>query len=67
MKVKNIVYEQSGAPEHYLVDFPCNKGWYIQKRIYISGNPAPVLLKLQTFLTKITALVYNIYTNKKLK
>ncbi|WP_210378589.1 DUF685 domain-containing protein, partial [Borreliella garinii] len=26
--------------------FPMYKGWYIQKRIYISGNPAPVLLKL---------------------
>ncbi|WP_210380680.1 DUF685 domain-containing protein, partial [Borreliella garinii] len=43
---KNMIYEQSDAPRALSSRFPMYKGWYIQKRIYISGNPAPVLLKL---------------------
>ncbi|XPC98205.1 DUF685 domain-containing protein (plasmid) [Borreliella japonica] len=43
---QNMVYEQSDAPRALSSRFPMYKGWYIQKRIYISGNPAPALLKL---------------------
>ncbi|PRQ91961.1 hypothetical protein CV643_05865 [Borreliella burgdorferi] len=41
---QNMVYRYSG-PFGLSVKFPIYKGWYVQKRAYISGNPVPDLLK----------------------
>ncbi|MCD2401807.1 DUF685 domain-containing protein, partial [Borreliella bissettiae] len=40
----NMVYKYSGS-FGLSVKFPIYKGWYVQKRTYISGNPVPDLLK----------------------
>ncbi|WP_418454114.1 DUF685 domain-containing protein [Borreliella lusitaniae] len=43
---KNMVYEQGNAPRGLSARVPMYKGWYIQKRAYLSGNAVPTLLKL---------------------
>lgn len=55
---KTILYEHTGPASTII---PLGKGWYVQKRRYISGSAVPNLLKLLTFLAKIKVLVYNIY------
>ncbi|XPC98065.1 DUF685 domain-containing protein (plasmid) [Borreliella japonica] len=42
---KNIVYRYKGVRGRFF-RVPMFKGWYLQKRISISGNPVPRLLKL---------------------
>ncbi|WP_425337322.1 DUF685 domain-containing protein [Borreliella tanukii] len=42
---QNMVYSHMKSPEISL-KIPMYKGWYVQKRVYISGDPVPVLLKL---------------------
>ncbi len=42
---QNMVYRYSG-PFGLSVQFPIYKGWYVQKRAYINGDPVPDLLKL---------------------
>ncbi|MCD2382125.1 DUF685 domain-containing protein, partial [Borreliella americana] len=42
---KSMVYEHTG-PRGISIRVPMYKGWYVQKRAYLSGNSVPVLLKL---------------------
>ncbi|WP_418905912.1 DUF685 domain-containing protein [Borreliella carolinensis] len=42
---KKLVYKHEGASS-ISIRVPMYKGWYIQKRAYISGNPVPALFKL---------------------
>ncbi|MCD2401818.1 DUF685 domain-containing protein, partial [Borreliella bissettiae] len=40
---KNTVYEHAAAVRSLNITFPLYKGWYVQKRAHISGNPVPAL------------------------
>ncbi|WP_330999702.1 DUF685 domain-containing protein [Borreliella burgdorferi] len=47
MKVKQVwLMSNQTLPQGLSSRFPMYKGWYIQKRAYLSGGPIPQLLKL---------------------
>ncbi|EEF84004.1 DUF685 domain-containing protein (plasmid) [Borreliella spielmanii] len=42
----NWVYECKNGPRELYIRFPMYKGWYVQKRAYLYGDPVPDLAKL---------------------